>query len=357
METKTCLKDVTLTLKDNSLILERKSGFFSLDMSRSGPGIRNIRSIIISSRNFTEDSPAQSGGNGEKILEDILTSSKALKPASIALGNYDIKKCINKTYKQVTAIITPGMNLNQPMNINIIVDENLDNKSIIMLFQSIVEAKTSVFCDFGMISPDMNFKSTGNLYTNNDLRQIDEITVTCTGRGNVIPAHEMFKLRLMATQCIYEALNELLKNFRYPLDILDHIENVGVTLDDLIEAGMELVVGVNKTEELELKLKNQIIKSLEDLNVVALIMAGIRVEEDLSRHKIRGIDVDDDPAYLYSDEVLGMAVANQIAGTKAIFNFKRYDEEKPGILSILGPMLDDVFAGLVAGCMSKIFEE
>jgi alpha-ribazole phosphatase CobZ len=67
--------------------------------------------------------------------------------------------------------------------------------------------------------------------------------------------------------------------------------------------------------------------------------------------------VDDDPSYLYADEVLGMAIANQIAGTKAIFNFKRYDEVKPGIIGDLGPILDDVFAGLVAGCMSKIFEE
>ncbi len=48
---------------------------------------------------------------------------------------------------------------------------------------------------------------------------------------------------------------------------------------------------------------------------------------------------------------------HQIAGTKAIFNFKRYDEEKPGVIGKLGPVLDDVFAGLVADCMSKIFEE
>ena len=96
---------------------------------------------------------------------------------------------------------------------------------------------------------------------------------------------------------------------------------------------------------------------MEDINVVVLIVAGIRVEDDLRNHRIQGVDVDDDPAYLYSDEVLGMAIANQIAGTKAIFNFKRYDEAKPGVIGTLGPMLDDVFAGLVAGCMSKLFEE
>ncbi|PKL72937.1 MAG: phosphatidylglycerophosphatase A [Methanobacteriales archaeon HGW-Methanobacteriales-2] len=139
--------------------------------------------------------------------------------------------------------------------------------------------------------------------------------------------------------------------------IYDFMRAAGVEVPQLVEAGLELLAGVEKNRELEIKLESQIRKSLKDINVIVLIMAGIRVEEDLLHHRIEGVDVDDDPAYLYSDEVLGMAIANQIAGTKAIFNFKRYDEAKPGIIGTLGPMLDDVFAGLVAGCMSKIFEE
>ncbi len=124
-----------------------------------------------------------------------------------------------------------------------------------------------------------------------------------------------------------------------------------------MEAAVQLLVGVKDRPELRIRIKNQLKKSLEDINVISLVMAGIRVEEDYQNHRVAGVDVDDDPAYLYSDEVLGMAIANQIAGTKAIFNFKRYDEKKPGILSRLGPMMDDVCAGLIAGCMSKIFEE
>ncbi len=144
---------------------------------------------------------------------------------------------------------------------------------------------------------------------------------------------------------------------RISKSIYDYMSDVGVEVPQLVEAGMELLAGVEKTEEIEISLENQIRKSLEDINVVVLIVAGIRVEDDLKNHRIEEVDVDDDPAYLYSDEVLGMAIANQIAGTKAIFNFKRYDEAKPGVIGTLGPMLDDVFAGLVAGCMSKIFEE
>ena len=86
-------------------------------------------------------------------------------------------------------------------------------------------------------------------------------------------------------------------------------------------------------------------------------MAAIRTEADFTGGRIREVDVSDDPAYLYTDEVLGLAISNQIAGTKATFNFKRYDEAKPGIIGGLGPMVDDIFAGLIAGCMSKILEE
>lgn len=150
-------------------------------------------------------------------------------------------------------------------------------------------------------------------------------------------------------------------NFFKELDIdfgiLDYIYSLGFNLDDLVDAGIELLVGVEDTEEIRDKLKDQLLSSISDINVIALIIAAIRTEEDFMGKTLREVNVDDDPAYLYTDEVLGLAIANQIAGTKATFNFKRYDENKPGILSKLDPMTDDIFAGLIAGSMSKIFDE
>jgi alpha-ribazole phosphatase CobZ len=152
-------------------------------------------------------------------------------------------------------------------------------------------------------------------------------------------------------------MGDYMKDEHVSLSILDLMAEVGVEVSELVEAGMDLLVGLERTNELERMLEEQILKSLEDINVIVMVVAGIRLEDDLQNHRIKGVNVDDDPSYLYADEVLGMAIANQIAGTKAIFNFKRYDEVKPGIIGDLGPILDDVFAGLVAGCMSKIFEE
>ncbi|BDH78922.1 MAG TPA: alpha-ribazole phosphatase CobZ [Methanothermobacter sp.] len=155
--------------------------------------------------------------------------------------------------------------------------------------------------------------------------------------------------------CMKKSLLTMLKENN--ISILEQLEEKGIGLDELTEAGVKLCVGVEINRELKEKLKEQLIKSLSDINIISLILAAIRAEEDLKYHRIKDVNIDDDPVHLYADEVLGMAVANQIAGTKAIFNFKRYDEEKPGIIGRLGPMTDDVIAGLIAGAMSKIFEE
>lgn len=134
------------------------------------------------------------------------------------------------------------------------------------------------------------------------------------------------------------------------------LELHGVTAEAMVEAGMELVVGAEVTDELRERLRSEINRALGDLNVRVLLAAALHMEDDIRRRRLLGVDLTDDPAYLYSDEVMGMAVANQVAGTKAIFNFKRYDEEKPGVIGELGPMVDDAVAGLIAGCMSRLFE-
>ena len=122
----------------------------------------------------------------------------------------------------------------------------------------------------------------------------------------------------------------------------------------MVDAGMELLSEAEVTYELEAKMKAEILKSLNDSNTVSLLMAAIRLNEDISDNRIREIEINDN---FYSGEVLGLLLANQIAGTKAALNFKKYHSSKPGIIYGLPPVLDDVFAGLIAGCMSKIREE
>jgi phosphatidylglycerophosphatase A len=60
---------------------------------------------------------------------------------------------------------------------------------------------------------------------------------------------------------------------------------------------------------------------------------------------------------LVTDELLGMTIANYIAGARGFFEFVRFDQAKPGILKQLGSITNDAVGGLVAGCSSNMYSQ
>jgi alpha-ribazole phosphatase CobZ len=345
MEIKTCFNDALVKINHEILIIERKNGFLSINSEGLGGGIKTVKSIV--AYNQTE---SLNQFQKDEYLNHKIKEYDILEP-STNMGSFDLKKIINLTDEKITVIITADKNLH--LNFIVLLKDSINESALPALFKYVIDAKNLAYQNLGLINTFLNDNNLNDSISVSN----DSIIVACPIGNNIEYTTDSNESLSLITEHVTEAVTKLLKNMGYPRDIFGYIEDVGVTITELADAGMELCAGVEKTEVLTEKIRKQLCKSLEDLNVVSLIMAGIRLEEDLAKHRIQGIDVDDDPAYLYSDEVLGMAVANQIAGTKAIFNFKRYDEEKPGVIGKLGPVLDDVFAGLVAGCMSKIFEE
>ncbi len=142
--------------------------------------------------------------------------------------------------------------------------------------------------------------------------------------------------------------------------MIDILEELNIKIDDLVESGMELYIGDKKEKNIiREKLKNLIISSLKNPNVYLLILAAYLLDKEGKNNNLP-IDYNSDPNYIYVDEVIGIAIANEIAGTKAIFNFRFYDKHKPGVIGRLDKegflFMDDAIAGLLAGCMSKVFE-
>lgn len=58
---------------------------------------------------------------------------------------------------------------------------------------------------------------------------------------------------------------------------------------------------------------------------------------------------------LVADELLGMTIANYIAGVRGIFEFIRFDQAKPGILKDLGAITNDAIGGLISGVSSNVY--
>jgi alpha-ribazole phosphatase CobZ len=140
-------------------------------------------------------------------------------------------------------------------------------------------------------------------------------------------------------------------------EIERRLEEKGITRKDIVASAMELYVthGIG-AEEAANRLDAKIEKALHDPNISSLLLGAILLEDELYV-KRKNSEIADDPVFLLSDEIIGMAIAEVIGGTYARFEFTRYDQKKPGILSILGPFLDDAVAGLIAGCTSRLYSE
>ncbi len=140
-------------------------------------------------------------------------------------------------------------------------------------------------------------------------------------------------------------------------EIERRLEEKGIARRDIVASAMELYVphgiGADKAAS---RLDEKIGKALMDPNVSSLLLGAVLLEDELYL-KRKNSEIADDPVFLLSDEIIGMAIAEVIGGTYARFEFTRYDQKKPGILSKLGPFLDDAVAGLIAGCTSRLYSE
>ncbi|MDD1713966.1 MAG: phosphatidylglycerophosphatase A [Methanoregulaceae archaeon] len=138
--------------------------------------------------------------------------------------------------------------------------------------------------------------------------------------------------------------------------IKERLEKKGVTVEDMVSAALLLYVphGLS-ADEAEGRIRVMITKHLDDPNISSLLLGAVLLEEELFSG--RKPELTGDPVFLLADEIIGMAIAECIGGTYARFEFTRYDQKKPGILSRLGPFLDDAVAGLIAGCTSRLYSE
>jgi len=144
--------------------------------------------------------------------------------------------------------------------------------------------------------------------------------------------------------------------------LLRYLEERGVRLEDLVETALELFVphpGVEDREKATNIILDEFKETLRDVNVSTLVVACYRAEEDaraglipnLTKERFMG------RPGLVTDELLGMTIANYIAGARGIFEFVRFDQTKPGILKTLGPITNDAIGGLIAGCSSNMYSQ
>lgn len=142
--------------------------------------------------------------------------------------------------------------------------------------------------------------------------------------------------------------------------LLEWLEKRGITLKDMIDTALVLFVphpGVETKDIAVKRLKEEFKRTLFDVNVSCLVVACFRVEEEAKAGLVPGLTKERFAGRpgLVTDELLGITIANYIAGARGIFEFIRFDQNKPGILKRLGPISNDAIGGLIAGVSSNMY--
>lgn len=233
----------------------------------------------------------------------------------------------------------------------IYIDKVLSPKVLLRIFRAVTATKAKVLADMALPLHIQNILNTDDFLAvlSNIPEGNGELDINNAEYDDI----DFDELKMRIGDAVEISIEDAFEKLGLTFGILDYLVSQGILIGDLVEAGMGLVSDDDITPEITDRMESQILKSLADINVVMLLASAMRLEEDFRANRIREFDTSD---YAYSDEVLGFAIANQIAGTKAVLNYRRYIEAKPGIIWGLPQIIDDAFAGLIAGCISKIFE-
>jgi alpha-ribazole phosphatase CobZ len=142
--------------------------------------------------------------------------------------------------------------------------------------------------------------------------------------------------------------------------LLTYLEDKGVSLQSLIESALEMFVphpGIETQQKATELLTEEFLDILKDVNVSTLIVAAFHAQEEAENGRIPGLSKErflGRPG-LVADELIGIAIATYIGGSKGMFEFVRFDQAKPGILKKLPPLTNDAIGALVAGVSSNVY--
>jgi len=368
-EGKTPIEDVRCRLEKGTLILESKRLLTVLSSAVLNGGIRKAKAIINHHvpKNFHYKKPGE-------FLRKVAGRLNLPEPVVGLMTAADVRKAATITHRSreltVYALVTAGLSNpatagDRPVNpaasgtINIIllVDGNLSEGCMVGVVKTATEAKAVALREL-----DVRSQYSGQLASGTTS---DALAVAHTGRGALIEyAGTATKLGELVGRSVKLAVKEavLRQNGLVPhRPLIQRLKERGITLNRLVQTAMRLCVhhpSMGSKERIRKILEEGFDKALADVNVAALVMAGLRLEEEGSLSLLPGMPGEifrEDPVNLLADEILGMAISNYIAGSKGVFEFVRFDKAKPGVLGKLGPFSDDAIGGLVAGVSSNMY--
>ena len=146
----------------------------------------------------------------------------------------------------------------------------------------------------------------------------------------------------------------------HPIGVEGVLGRLGLSLEDLWDAAKRLYVPAPgwKEDTVKTMFLDTLRALAGDVNVNALVATAYLLDRAARRGLLAGLSSEEyvsDPVHLLADEIIGMMLAEYVAGTRGLFEYARYDRAKPGVIGNLGPFLDDAIAALVGAAMSSVY--
>lgn len=277
---------------------------------------------------------------------------------------------LSKKHDELTvcAVVTAGVinsaaagdkatkKLPSTINIILLIDGNLTQNCMVNAVMTATEAKSGALRDLDIRSRFSTELATGTTS--------DTIVVACTERGQrIIFAGTATKLGELIGKTVKEAVKKAIQKqdaLRPNRPLVQRLEERGITFTNLLDSALKLYNQYfdKSTEDEKIqRLTHSLKNALDDVTVSALVLAGIRLNEDVCTGLVPDLclkEFEHDHSVLTAGKTLGMSIANYMASKEGVMIFSKFGEEKPGILGEIKPILSDVFKGLIAGLSSEI---
>ncbi len=221
-------------------------------------------------------------------------------------------------------------------NITVLIDTSLDNLTLMNLFRTVSETISTTSWDVNALNKNRLDNQLGNFY--------NTIFIACRKKSEVSLPFDI-SLFYEVKEIVDEALRQSFKVLGYPRNIVKYLRDANISLD-IIEDVARKVTTKDITHNVFV---NQLENILDDVNIVAYIVAIIRLEEDYNNERIV---IKNNTNIENTANILCLNMVNQIAGKEAVSVFNKIKDDLK--LLEFEPFTKGIVMALVSGCIVKL---
>ncbi len=368
MKIDTSIRNLSAEVKDKTLVISYIKPFKVLSSAVLNGGLKEARSIINCQvpTNYDHKNP-------DELLRLKAEALNIPGPVVGLLTAVDLENLATSTTiaskRSLLTIATAGLsNAAQPgdakpteragtINLIVVYEGDMTEGCMVNAIITATESKCAILEGLDVRTRSTRTKATGT--------STDTVTICCLGEGRPLRyAGSATEIGRALGETVQTSLRDSLRKQEGLLPgrpMASRLEERGISFEDILETAMQLFVphpGIERKRDAGRILRTELEVALNDINICCLISAGMRLEEDGKLGLIPKMNSEEfarDPVYLLADEIIGRQIAEYIGGTRAVFEFERFEREKPAALQRLGPFMDDIIAGLAAGISSKMY--